>query len=693
MLRSSSTRPQQQQRWREIVASSSSAINNNNNNNNNNARSSSTSSASSSPPPPLPGSAPRGFSAPDASQFRLVVLGDLHYDPRDEEAFSRAREQLARALKDKAAVAEQKEKGKQKKTVVSRLVQLGDLGASSFAPGTPPCFEHAREFLGSAAAERESFGAPPALVAGNHDLEGNTFDEIGLRFTSLSDALSISSYSGDSSDEEDEDEGEEGGGSGGGGRGGKFGDNSRRRGFPSALAAAEAADAANLEAWRSTFGQHHFWRAELGPAVLLGLSTTRFRSNSNSVHEVHLDGEQFRWLEGQVSEAEKEGNPVIIFTHAPPAGCGLRVVQAVHVRNRCAYLNHGALDGEEWEREQQGEEDGRGGSAEGNENASSSSPLSPPPPDAFIRLVERHPNVRLWFSGHYHLSHNYLSSVSVVNNCAFAQVGVIGPRSTRDGLRQSRVLDGDAEGFQLFSLDHETGRMRLDARGEWWGKELKGGKGGKLARPPRLEVLPVPEDELLDPAADVTWLSSQVDCGVGVSSLSPPGAGEKQEEDISSSAWPAPASAARAAERTQWLPAGGDALLALSPAGGDLLEYSSRMRCPVGFVLDKLPRDRGELRARLVSAEGEEVFPNFNAGSGGSGSDGEEGSSLAAAQDAAVARAAAVEVVVAATGEVVGRRGRNAKGSFYHVYQPNKWRKKVAELEAEAKEKKKVAAV
>ena len=119
------------------------------------------------------------------------------------------------------------------------------------------------------------------------DLEGTTFDEIGLRFTSLSSALSISSYSGDSSDEEDDDEEEEeeGGTGAGGGGGGRFGDNSRRRSFPSALAAAEAADAANLEAWRSTFGQHHFWRAELGPAVLLGMSTTRFRSNSNSVHE------------------------------------------------------------------------------------------------------------------------------------------------------------------------------------------------------------------------------------------------------------------------------------------------------------------------------------------------------------------------------------------------------------------------
>ena len=63
---------------------------------------------------------------------------------------------------------EGKEEEKGKTTTAARLVQLGDLGASSFAPGTLPCFEHARAFLGCAAAEGEEFGAPPALVAGNH---------------------------------------------------------------------------------------------------------------------------------------------------------------------------------------------------------------------------------------------------------------------------------------------------------------------------------------------------------------------------------------------------------------------------------------------------------------------------------------------------------------------------------------------
>jgi hypothetical protein len=53
----------------------------------------------------------------------------------------------------------------------------------------------------------------------------------------------------------------------------------------------------------------------------------------------------------------------------------------------------------------------------------------------------RYPNVRLWFSGHFHLSHNYADSISVVGRCAFVQTGVIG-LCNRDGFRHSRLLTG-----------------------------------------------------------------------------------------------------------------------------------------------------------------------------------------------------------------------------------------------------------
>ena len=44
--------------------------------------------------------------------------------------------------------------------------------------------------------------------------------------------------------------------------------------------------------------------------------------------------------------------------------------------------------------------------------------------------------------GHFHLSHNYMRSISVVGSCAFVQTGVIGD-CNRDGFRHSRVLKGE----------------------------------------------------------------------------------------------------------------------------------------------------------------------------------------------------------------------------------------------------------
>lgn len=81
---------------------------------------------------------------------------------------------------------------------------------------------------------------------------------------------------------------------------------------------------------------------------------------------MYIDDEQMAWFE-QVLQRNTD-KPIVIFTHAPPMGSGLKVVENVHVKNRCAWLNHSDR------------------------------------PQRFIRLVEQHPNIKLWFSGHYHLS-------------------------------------------------------------------------------------------------------------------------------------------------------------------------------------------------------------------------------------------------------------------------------------------------
>ena len=64
-----------------------------------------------------------------------------------------------------------------------------------------------------------------------------------------------------------------------------------------------------------------------------------------SVHEVYIDEEQLAWFEALLAEAPQR--PVVVFTHAPPQGCGLKVDNNVHVRNRCAWLNHSGEKGRE----------------------------------------------------------------------------------------------------------------------------------------------------------------------------------------------------------------------------------------------------------------------------------------------------------------------------------------------------------
>ena len=119
----------------------------------------------------------------------------------------------------------------------------------------------------------------------------------------------------------------------------------------------------------------------------------------NSCHEVYIDKEQRDWLEEtldhyQALEAvDGRKRRAVIFTHAPPAGAGIRVVHNVHVKNRCAWLNHSDEEGVRF----------------------------------FMELLSRKGDmIALWCNGHFHLSHDYYDSISVVGQTAFVQVGVIG---------------------------------------------------------------------------------------------------------------------------------------------------------------------------------------------------------------------------------------------------------------------------
>jgi 3',5'-cyclic AMP phosphodiesterase CpdA len=355
-------------------------------------------------------------------------------------------------------------------------------------------------------------------------------------------------------------------------------------------------DEQNVANWRDAFGQRHYWASDVGPATFVGLSTVRFRSNAHSVHEVYVDDAQVAWFDALLASLPAD-RPVVVLTHAPPQGCGLRAVQAVHVRNRCAWLCHSDR------------------------------------PRRFLELVERHaPRVRLWFSGHFHLSQQYPDSVSVVGACAFVQTGVAGD-CHRDGYRQSRLLKLTERGYELYTVDHTSGgSRRLDVRHAW----------ADVSVPP--VVCTPPEELVCDP--DAGWLCSRVACEVGAEGNAPAAAAAVGSMASSRDG-------GQAIGGVRWFPAGGDVLLALQD--GLLVEYDLRSRAPIGLVAKVPGASEGggdDAAVRLLDAAGAPVDPL---------GDGAE---------------AAVVVICGPDGAEVERVPRNDAGGFYRIFQPNKWRLK-----------------
>ena len=200
------------------------------------------------------------------------------------------------------------------------LVSLGDLGESkSVRPKeTSELFAGTTECHELAAKYLGSFGVPYDVIGGNHDLEG--LDEF-------------------------------------------------------------ATDQANLEMFLRVHNKPtpQFSRLVAEKTLLVGLSSTVFRDARYTSHEVTIDDDQMNWFEETLkTHPSSEGWKVFVFTHAPPNGSGLRVLQENHVVNGCCWLNHS--DDKKCRK--------------------------------FIELVREHRCIKAWFSGHFHLGQDYQDSIS-----------------------------------------------------------------------------------------------------------------------------------------------------------------------------------------------------------------------------------------------------------------------------------------
>jgi hypothetical protein len=169
------------------------------------------------------------------------------------------------------------EDGKRKNACV---VSLGDLGESKSVDETKQLFAGTSACFKLAREYLDGFKVPFEVIGGNHDLEG--IDE-----------------------------------------------------YPT--------DKANLEAFSKAFDKPtpQFKRVIAHKTLLLGLGSTVFRDAVYTSHEVYIDDEQIEWFKKTVEECPaEEGWRIFVFSHAPPMGSGLRVLQENHVVNGCCWLNH-----------------------------------------------------------------------------------------------------------------------------------------------------------------------------------------------------------------------------------------------------------------------------------------------------------------------------------------------------------------
>eukprot|EP00527_Entomoneis_sp_CCMP2396_P005439 CAMPEP_0198140906 /NCGR_PEP_ID=MMETSP1443-20131203/3994_1 /TAXON_ID=186043 /ORGANISM="Entomoneis sp., Strain CCMP2396" /LENGTH=577 /DNA_ID=CAMNT_0043803483 /DNA_START=72 /DNA_END=1805 /DNA_ORIENTATION=- len=204
-------------------------------------------------------------------------------------------------------------------------------------------------------------------------------------------------------------------------------------------------DEANLEMFLRVHNKPapNFIRQIADKTLLVGMTSTVFRSAIYTSHEVTIDQEQINWFEKVLQDhSSADGWKVFVFTHAPPNGSGLRVLQENHVVNGCCWLNHS------------------------NEKQCRK----------FIELVREHRCIKAWFSGHFHLGQDYQDSITFPTidpadgpypnrgSCVFVQTSVMRAGTSRDGRQQSRMIKGNQNGFDICTVDHaKDGAVRVDA--------------------------------------------------------------------------------------------------------------------------------------------------------------------------------------------------------------------------------------
>jgi len=199
-----------------------------------------------------------------------------------------------------------------------------------------------------------------------------------------------------------------------------------------------ATDEEHLRDHVQAAGRAEAWYAQrFGAWTGVFLSTERFRGNPVQRHEIYLSPRQLRWFDATLASVS---GPVFVVCHAPPLGCGLRVLPELHVRAGNAYVNQNHAPGE------------------------------------ILDILADHRKVLLWFSGHSHLGQHHADSVAEALGILFVHCGPLHPQQAREGVLHSRVVELAEDRWLIRTFDHQRRALASE-----FDRLVEGGTGHRLA--------------------------------------------------------------------------------------------------------------------------------------------------------------------------------------------------------------------
>lgn len=174
-----------------------------------------------------------------------------------------------------------------------------------------------------------------------------------------------------------------------------------------------------IAAYREIFDCEPWSALEVCGTLLLFISVEPQNADEmRTVNGVMVSERQFLWVKEQL--CTHPGMPTLIFSHAPAAGNGMRCAPPLHSAATDTYLDQTA-DALRW------------------------------------RTLQREfPQIKVWFSAHYHMGHDYDSAITEKEGVIHISCGVLAPCS-RDNTRHTRFAELTDDGRLIIStFDHDA---------------------------------------------------------------------------------------------------------------------------------------------------------------------------------------------------------------------------------------------